>query len=88
MHVNMLVRLKSYKIDFLKVELTHPGNVFGSRITPIRNRTRTGLSDLRITDSPRGIFDSQLEQHKVVEESREENKNQAQVYSDVKLSMF
>ncbi len=34
MPVNMLVQLKSYHSEFLKVKLTHPDNAIGSRITP------------------------------------------------------
>ncbi len=33
MHVNMLVGLKSYLIEFLKVELSHPDNATVCRIT-------------------------------------------------------
>ncbi len=74
----MVVQLKSYKTEFLKVELTHPDNAIGSQITPtcIRlNRTRTGLSILCMINSPCSVFDPELEPHKFVEESREENIN-------------
>ncbi len=35
----------------------------------------TGLSSLHMIDGPRDVFDLELEQHKFVEESREEDKN-------------
>ncbi len=44
-----------------------------SRITPActhLNWTQTGLSVLHMIDSPCGVFDSKLEQHKSVEESQ------------------
>ncbi len=74
----MLVWLISYKIEFLKVELTHPDYAIGSGITPacIRlNRTRTGQSDLCTIDSTRRVFDPELEELKLVDESQYENKN-------------
>ncbi len=102
----MLVRLKSYLIRFLKVKLTHPDNATGSLITPAHlrlNWTQTGRSVLHLIDSPRGAFDSELEQHKFVAKNEEESKNPVrtrgcmhwictksryEVYNAVKLSMF
>ncbi len=78
MHVSILVRLKSYQTEFLKVELTRPDNAIGSWIAPacIRlNRTQTGPSNMCMINSPRGVFDPQLEQHWFVKESQYENKN-------------
>ncbi len=77
MHVNVLVRLKSYQIKLLKVELTHLDIVIGSWIAPAckhLNWTQTGLSVLRRIDLC-DICDLELEQHKLVKESQEENKN-------------
>ncbi len=78
MHVKILVWLKYSKIEFLKIELTYPDNVITSQI-PLHvcgpSWTQTGLSILRMIDSPRGVFDLELKQHKFAEESQEENKN-------------
>ncbi len=66
----MLVWVKLYKIKFLKVELTHPDNATGSQITPAclhLNRTQYDLNSLCMINSPRGVFDLELEQHKFVE---------------------
>ncbi len=38
------------------------------------NRTRTGQSDLRMINSPHGVFDPELEQHKYAEEARTKTK--------------
>ncbi len=60
MPVNMLVQLKSYHSEFLKVKLTHSDNVIGSRITPVCirfNRTTTGLNNLYMIDNPCSVFD-------------------------------
>ncbi len=68
MHVNILVQLKSYYIEFLKVELTHPDNAIDSQITPAMYML---LLDL---DWPKqaahdqqscSIFDPELEQPKI-----------------------
>ncbi len=78
MNVNMLVWLKSYQTKFFKVELTHLDNVVESWIIPAclrLNQIKTGLSNLRMIDSPRDVFDLEFEQHKFVEESHKENKN-------------
>ncbi len=79
----MLVPLKSYEIEFLKIKLTHPDNVIGSWITPAclhHNRIRTGLSNLSMIDTP-----SELDQHKCVEESQYENKNPVSTRRSVHL---
>ncbi len=36
------------------------------------NWTRTGLNNLYMIDSPCGIFDTELDQHKFLEESQDE----------------
>ncbi len=47
------------------VKLTHPDTATGSRIPPAclrLNRTQTGISNLRMIDGPRGVFDPEPEQ--------------------------
>ncbi len=64
MHVNVLVWLKPYVIEFLKVELTHPDNAIGGQTTPACIRlhwTQTGLNYLCVIDSPHGAFDPGLD---------------------------
>ncbi len=70
----MSVQLKSNLIKFLKVELTHPDDATGSRITPqciCLNCIQTVLSVLHMIESPCAVCNLELGQHKFVEESRE-----------------
>ncbi len=48
------------------------------------SQTRTGLSNLRIIDSPHSTFVLELKQHKFVENSQEGNKNTVSTMGSVR----
>ncbi len=84
----ILVWLKLYLVKFHKVVLTHPDNATESQIF---STNRIGLSVLCMIESPRSVFDPELEQYEVVEERHNKNKKVKrgyEMYRAVKLSMF